>query len=333
MTLTKGRVAGLFLLFFLIAFGLGYPILNRYDPGQVPGLTDVKTYAAMVTGEAIPGQEHMRYRVLVPFLAKPFYRLAQGRVRSWDPINFGLLIADSLFVAGTAVLIIILGLSQLGDYATSFAAALLYMVNFCVPNMRLAGLVDAGEGFFLLALFWVLSDRRLWLLPAVLVLGAVTKESFVPLSLVFLVTWWTVARRALAFSVRKLLCLGLGWLASLMVLVAVQSSIRGRFVDPIKFGTSLHQNPEYVRHLAQSLLDRNLWYTFCWLLPIGIPRLKCFPRSWLVPVALTAVMVFVLDSYYGGSAGTSGRALFSVAGPMLALSSASLLVEETRSTT
>jgi hypothetical protein len=38
-------------------------------------------------------------------------------------------------------------------------------------------------------------------------------------------------------------------------------------------------------------------------------------------------MVFVLDGYYGGAPGTVGGALFSVAEPLLSLSSAALLVE------
>jgi hypothetical protein len=101
------RVALLFCIFFLIACGLGYPVLNRFDPRQTPGLSDVKTYASIVTGTAIVDAGDMRYRrfrVLVPWLARPFYWLARGRVATWDPVMFGLLVADSLFVAGTAVL-------------------------------------------------------------------------------------------------------------------------------------------------------------------------------------------------------------------------------------
>src|SRR4030081_3391146 len=100
------RVTLLWSIFFLIACGLGYPILNRFDPRQTPGLSDVKTYASLVTGTASPDAGHVRFRVLVPWLAKPFYRLAQGRFATWDPVMFGLLVADSLFVAGTAVLIV-----------------------------------------------------------------------------------------------------------------------------------------------------------------------------------------------------------------------------------
>src|SRR5271167_1901584 len=125
MRIANARLALLFCIFFLIACGLGYPVLNRFDPRQTPGLSDVKTYAALVTGTASVEAGHVRFRVLVPWLARPFYRLAQGRIATWDPVMFGLLIADSLFVAGTAVLIVFLGNRQLGSSAVGLVGALL----------------------------------------------------------------------------------------------------------------------------------------------------------------------------------------------------------------
>lgn len=325
------RLAGLFSLFFFISFGLGYPTLNRYNPRQVAGLSDVKSYAALIVGSsAVPGEPHVRYRVLVPCVARLFYRLANGRSGSWDPVSFGLLVADSLFVAGTAVLIIVVGLHQLGDFAVSLVASLLYLVNFCVPNLRLAGLVDAGEAFFLLALLWILSERKLWLLPAILVLGALTKETFVPLSFAFLASWWIVTRRTSPSSLRGFIWIVASCLIGTFSLSVVQWYITGRFLSPIEFAASLHRNHEYVRHFASSFLDREFWYIFFWLLPIGLPRLKCLPRSWLVPTAATVAMVFILEDYYGGGGATIGRALFSVTGPVLALSSSLFLLETSK---
>jgi hypothetical protein len=182
--ITATRVALLFGVFFLVAGGLGYPILNRFDPRQTPGLSDVKTYAAIVAGTASADDGHVRFRVLVPWVARPFYRFAQRRVASWDPVMFGLLAADSVFVAGTAVLIVVLGSSWLGSSAVGLVGALLYLVNFAVPNLRVVGLVDAGEGFFLAVLLWCLSERKLWALPLIAVVGALTKESFIPFSVV-----------------------------------------------------------------------------------------------------------------------------------------------------
>jgi hypothetical protein len=342
--IATARIVLLFCIFFLIAGGLGYPILNRFDPRQTPGLSDVKTYAALVTGTAGVDAEDMRYRrfrVLVPWLAKPFYWLARGRSSTWDPVMFGLLGADSLFVAGTAVLIVMLGNRKLGSSAVGLVGALLYLVNFAVPNLRLVGLVDAGEGFFLLALLWSLSEVELWALPLIAVLGALAKESFIPFSIAFTSAWWfstwpdrkdknkdkdegnRVRNRFLpdgAWIVTS-------WALSFAAVIALQWSITGGFVSPLQFGLAVRRDGGH--HFAVALHDRSLWYIFLWLLPTAIPNLKRLPRSWLIPVGTTCAVALVMDAYFGGppAAGSAwGRALFSIAGPALSLSSAFLLL-------
>lgn len=326
--LTPLRLAGLFLLFFLIACGLGYPTLNRYDPLHTPGLSDVQSYAALVTGEPAPGPDHMRFRVLVPWLARAFYHLARGRSGSWDPVMFGLLSVDSLLVAATALLIVMLGVAELGGYPAALVAALLYLVNFAVSNLRLAGLVDAGEGFFLLAVFWSLAECRFWPLPLLALVGALTKESFVPFMIVFTASWWMVAHRKLNSAAASAIWIAASWLIGLAALTLLHWSVTGRFESPLAFAASLQGNHAYLRHFFPALFDRNSLYIFVWLLPLGIPRLKRFPKSWLVPVAATSALVFILDAYYSGAPGTAGRALFTTAGPLLALSSASYLLGE-----
>ena len=317
------RLAVLYVVFFLIAAGLGYPALNRFDPRVVPGLSDVQSYAAMVTGTPSPGPDHMKFRVLVPWMARPLYRLAQGHVRSWDPVMFGLVAVDALFEAATALLIVWLGTRILGSSPVALAGALLYMVNFAVPNMRLAGLVDAGEGFFLLVVYACLSEFEFWPLPFIAILGALTKETFVPFSIVFIAAWWGVMGKKVPRSGAAWIVVS--WISSFAALGFLHYALSGRFENPLAFAESLRGNANYLAHFASSLWDRNLWYVFAWLLPLGIPRLKRFPKSWLIPVAAACVVVFALDAYYGGAPGTVGRALFSVAGPLLALSSGSFL--------
>lgn len=319
------RLCILFCVFLLIALGLGYPVLNRFDPRQTPGLSDVKSYAALVKRETNPGPAHLQFRVLVPVMARPIYRLAKGHIGTWDPVMLGLMAVDALFVAATALLIIVLGNRDLHDWPTTVVASLMYFLNFCVPNMRLAGLVDAGEGFFLLALLWSLSQRKFRFLPVIGVLGALTKESFVPISIAFSAAWWFTCRKERSSWRLAGLWITSGWLASLIAIVCAQWRISGRFVSPIAFGTSLHGNRDYWHHFVLSLWDRNLLYVFVWLLPTALPLLAKFPKSWLVPTGAAAAMVFVLDGYYGGAPGTVGRELFSVAGPVLCLSSARFL--------
>lgn len=325
LTVKPRRLVCLFCLFFLIALGLGYPILNRYDPRQTPGLIDVRSYAAIVTNGSSSGPPHMRFRVLVPWIAKPVYHLLRGRVGSWDPVMAAFLATDSVFVAMTALLIILLGLHVFGDFPTSLVAALLYLLNFAVPNLRLAGLVDAGEGFFLLAILWSLSQSEYRFLPVIAILGALTKETFVPLSIIFMAAWWSAA-----YKQRESRPASTAWIAwsgvlSIAAILGLHWKLEGSLLNPLTFAESFHQNRQYLSQLATSLWDRNMLYIFVWLLPVAMPRLRKFPKTWLFPTAAAGLMIFVLDSYYGGAPGTVARELFSVAGPILALSAASLL--------
>ena len=322
----KGRQFLIFLLFFCISWGLGYPILNRYYPPEASGLSDVRYYADIVTGSAAASSEHVRTRILVPLLARPFYLLARGRSGTWNPVMFGLLMADSLFTAVTAGLMLRVGARTTGSYSVGLAGALLYLLNFAVPNLRLAGLVDAGEGLFLLALVWSLLRSQYREVPLWMLLGTLVKESFVPFGFVIAGTWWLVERKRLGQPGREALWIAGGGLLGLVTLAAVQWQVSGALVMPWEFAASLHGNKVYLGTLVSSILDRNLWYVFLWLLPLGLPKLKEFPRPWLAATGAAAVVAFALNSYYGGHPGTVGRALFSIAGPLLGLSAAQLLL-------
>ena len=240
--LPVATLALLYGVFFLVALGFGYPILNRFDPRQTPGLSDVQIYASMVTGSATAAAGHVRFRVLVPSLARPFYQIARGKIASWDPVMFALLIADSILVAGTAVLIVVLGNRKV-SYTTGLVGALLYLVNFAVPNLRLVGLVDAGEAFFLLALLWCLSESRLWVLPVVGVFGALTKESFIPFSIVLTAVWWLTTRldRSRKHYAMDATWIAISWVLAFATLIVTQWKITGSFVSPLQFGLELHR--------------------------------------------------------------------------------------------
>jgi len=280
-----------------------------------------------------------RFRVLVPADAQPFYLLARGRIGSWDPVMFGLLIADSLFVAATATLVFAIGHNIPGSSAVGLVGALLYLVNFAVPNLRLVGLVDAAEGFFVLAALWSLSKRKMWLLPLIAILGALSKESFLPFFVAITAAWWLSDDRYHRNDDRNrrnddrnrrnygdAALILISWALSVAAMIAVQWAVVGRLVSPMQFGLALQRGDW---HFAFPFLDRSLFYIFIWLLPTALPNLKRFPKPWLISVGTTCVVAFVLDGYFGGgpSAGSSwGRTLFSIAGPLLSLSSALFLL-------
>src|SRR5208283_4451052 len=336
--ITAAKLGSLFLLFFLIAGGLGYPVLNRYDPRQTSGLSDVKIYSEMVSGTAGAEAGHVRFRVLVPWVAKQIYRTVDGRTATWDPVMFALLVADSIFVAATAVLIVVLGARHLGNSAVGLVGAFVYLVNFAIPNLRLVGLVDAGEGFFLLALLWSLAESTLWPLPFIAILGTLTKESFIPFSIAFGAVWWLtvrrgrVATRQLSRTPKRIgVWIAMSWAASLIAFVGLHRAFEGTFTSPLAFAVSLQGSHDsaasgYLAHFARSLADHQFWYIFLWLLPTAIPKLKQFPRAWLAATGAACAVAFALDAFYGGAPGTIGRALFTIAGPVLSLSSAKLLL-------
>jgi hypothetical protein len=325
MSVSYPRLLLLFLLFFFICCGLGYPSLNRVDWRKAPGgLDDVQTYAAVVTGPP-DANDFMQYRVLVPYVARPFYWLAKNRFGTWDPIMFGLLVANALFVAATATLLVIVVCRQLGSYVVALGSALIYLLNFAVPNLRLVGLVDAGESFFIMLLVWSLSEEHYWTLPLWGILGATAKETFVPFLMVFTLSWWFCSRKAFPIRISSGGWMVASWFTALSSVAVLQWSITHVFKSPIKFGIQLHGNSAYLAHFVSSMMDRQLWYVFFWLFPLSLFKLKRLPRNWRVATAMTSMTAFALDAYAGNVPGNMGRILFTIAGPLLSASVALLL--------
>ena len=318
-----GRDFLIWVTFFAICLGLGYPTLHRYDPRSTGGTGDSAEYALLVAGgPQFPGN-HMDYRLLVPYLARPFYWMAKGRFGTWDPVLFGLLIANALLTAGTAFLLVLA--ARKVDARVALLAGAVFLLTFDVANAKLAGLVDSGEGFFLMAVVWSLLSGRYRLLPLWGILGALSKESFVPFSSVLVLAWcatdWRrgeLKRGQIAGSLTMVLS-GLG------AITALHWGWGDRAVWPWQFAASLNSHSNYFTNLAKSFADRQLFYEFAWLLPLGMFRLRHLPGSWLVACAAAVAVAFFLNAYYGGQPGTVGRAVHSIAGPLLSLSVAILL--------
>jgi hypothetical protein len=111
--LGAGKAIVLWFLFFLISFGLGYSTLNRYDARELG--PDWVSYYNMVLHQDGPSDIPFGYRVLVPEIARPFYLLAKGRVGSWNPVFFGLLMSNCLFCATATFFLLLVSLRVLHD--------------------------------------------------------------------------------------------------------------------------------------------------------------------------------------------------------------------------
>jgi len=317
------RALLLWLLFFLILFGLGYPTLNRYDPRELG--PDQQVYYNMVLNQAAGDELPFCFRLLVPEVAKPFFLMANGRVRSWDPVLFGLLISNCLFGATSAVLLLMVGLRAVKDLTLALLSCTLYLLNHCVPNLWLAAMVDSAEACLMMAVTWALFTGRWWLLPLLGVPGAMAKQSFVPVSVMFSLTWW------LADSWPRRNYRRLAWIAALGVtsglsLMMVHWVVAGQLLTPAAMTGWWKAGGSYAGKILREFTDQNFWYVFGWLLPLGVCRLNRLPRPWVAASAATALLVVGIGGY-ANLMGTVNRPLFSVIGPVLSLSAASLITD------
>ena len=309
----------LIILFFLICFGLGYPTLNRYDPTKTQGTSDSTQYFNLVRTGPQDAEGHWRYRVLVPYLAKPFYRLAKTYIGSWNPISFAMLVVNSAFVAISAYLLIILALILIGDYAIALLSALFYLLNFNISNLQLSGLVDSAEGCMILAVILSLVTGRWALLPLFGIIGALAKETFVPLAGSLALIYWLAAeaprnRRIIQF----MWVVGMG-LGGVITVMAIQSFISGHLVLPWAIIASEKGSQNFFSGIFASLANNSFWYLFIWLLPLGLIKLRYFPRPLVYACAGSAIIALILGGW-NNSGGNIGRPIFETFGPILTIS-------------
>jgi hypothetical protein len=339
-TLAQGAL--LWALFFLICMGLGYPPLNRYDPGKLGGTSDVVDYRDMVMGRqsqpaasasgayARLAQAENYYRVLVPYVAKPFYWLANGHVGTWNAALLALLVANAMFTATTAYLLAAVGLRLGFNLSTALLGATLYLLNFSVANFNLAGLIDSAEGCFVMVIVWSLLTERWYLLPLWGILGALAKETFAPLSVVFVCGWWMAEARRDSLQLSRLVWIGALGVASITAVIVAMSTVAGGLVWPWEFAAYKHVHVAFLRGLWGCLADHAFWYVFIWLLPLGLVRLRRMPTPWVLATAVAFCGALALGAY-NNAGGNTTRALFNVAGPILSLSAAVFLVDPRKS--
>jgi uncharacterized membrane protein len=320
----------LWLLFFAICFGLGYPTLRRYDPRTTEGLSDAPKYYALVTGaDTSAFKEMFRCRVLVPFVARPFYWFAQKYLPMWNSGFFGLLVSSALFCATTACLITSIGNKLFADRATALLGATLYLLSFAIPNLQLSGLIDAGEACFMAAVVWSLLSGKWWLLPLWGLLGALTKETFVPFACIFAFVWWWTEGRQNSSGVARLNWTKLKWIVALGIVglgtvTAVHSAVAGELKLPWTIAGQARAPVNFFGALWHCVSELSFWYVLGWLIALGVWRLKLFPKPWVAAAVASSLFAILLGAY-SNAGGTVGRATFNIIGPLLSLSVALLI--------
>ncbi len=323
----------MWLLFFAICFGLGYPMLRRYDPRTTEGLSDAPKYYAIVTGADTSGfKEMFRCRVLVPFVARPFYWFAQKYLHTWNAGFFGLLVSSAIFCATTACLVVSMGHKLFNDLATALLGATLYLLSFAIPNLQLAGLIDAGEACFMAAVVWSLLNGKWRLLPLWGLLGALGKETFVPFACIFAFTWWLTEGHLSGPRGAGLNWARLKWIVALAIVglgtvMTVHSAVAGGLKWPWTIAGQASAPVNFFVALWHCVTERSFWYVFGWLIPLGVWRLKFFPTPWLAAALATSIFAILLGAY-SNAGGTVGRATFNIVGPLLSLSVALLIARK-----
>jgi len=324
-------------LLFLICFGLGYPTLNRYDPTSIRGLSDSLQYYRLIQSGPAAASGHWKYRVLVPFLAKPIYWIVRGRLGSWDPRAFSLLIVNAIFCATTAFLVSILVYGMFRKSTMAVVAAFAYLLNFTVSNYQLSSLVDSADAFFFALLTWALLRDKWMLLPAIALLAALSKETFIPIGTVFAFTWLlfdSAARK------KKIIALIAMTIVGLSTVSALHSVIDHNLVFPWNVLSHEHATGSVATSVFHVVAAWNLWITIIWL-PFVFLATKYIPRQWRWAALAAAVMTLVLFVYNDPgpdptrpflSAGNIGRPIFNVVGPLFAASFA-FVAEDFQGTT
>ena len=328
-------------LFVLICLSLGYPTLNRYAPDtsanpieqQWSSLADTIYYSSLVEkGFMEEPDSHWRYRVLVPYVAKPFYLLSKGYIGSWNPIFFGLLVANSLFVASAALLLFLIGSTVTSSRTVGFISSFLCLSHFNISNLYLAGLVDSSELFVLILTTWFLLHKKWWALPFMGGIAFLARETTVVFTESLSAGWFLVEimkgelRRSEIYAI---VCYGLGALVlgfgGLILLRYIGTS---KIVVPWQFIDSLgtHDLGAISRGVSELITSKALFYGFVWLLPLGLLGIRVIPKNWLWATILTTIGALGLVIMM--SAGeNAGRPLFNVAGPMLLIAAASYITK------
>lgn len=304
------------LLLFSICFGLGYPTLSRYNPTTDSGLLDSQQYFHVVERGPEAAIGHWKYRILVPYLAKPIYWIVRGRLGNWNPTSFALLIVNSIFCAAAALIVSILAYIVSANGAAAVAAAFAYLLNFIVPNFHLSGLVDSAEAFLFALLTWALISRNWILLPVIGLLMGLAKETSVPIAFVFAATWvWLESspeRKKAAIAVIVMTAVGL------ITVVLVRSTIDQTLVTPWRIAAQERTSTSTAHNLLGVVGAWKFWLTLIWLPFLGFAAER-FQKEWRYGAIAAAIVAFVL-SVFNDSGSNAARPIFNVLGPLFTIS-------------
>jgi hypothetical protein len=217
-----------------------------------------------------------------------------------------------------------MGTKATGRQSIALLGASIYLLNFAIPNMSLAGLVDTGEACLILSLGWTMLCGRWWLLPVLGVLGVFAKETFLPFSITFMGAWWLSAHNISRWRDCSLAYVIAAAASSAAALILLWSLWYGHLIFPWDIAMEHYKQIGFLEGLWRCITSREFIYVFGWLLPLGLWKLQELPTQWVAASLSTAAVALGLGAW-DDSLGNIARAMFNVAGPALSLSVALFL--------
>lgn len=311
-------------LFLVIAFGLGYATLNRYDPRNT-GVSDTGCYYHMASWEYRDVEAPYRFRVLVPTLVAGVQKLLPKAIGTWNTLSLAFLIVDAAFVALTAWMVGRIAASCAPLPLCDIVASFLYLCSYVVVNEHMVGLVDAGEAFFFTAIMLATVRGRLLLLPFLAIMGVAAKETVIYWSAAFWFAWWlpeiiqrgwTANRRGLGVVIASLL-------AGTLTIVGLHATV-GDHADEYH-QASLSLLKAMPRNLLSCVATPSHVYTFAYLAPLGVFGLAHVPARLRHALLVTALFALALSAY-ANIGGNAHRPMFASLGPLLSVASSIWLV-------
>jgi hypothetical protein len=314
-------------VYFLIGLNLVYTPLVRYDLRQIGGIKDITDYLRLIT-EGVPknAENHRLLRPLLPYSAKPVYHLLRARLGTDRAAEVAFVLTSCFFAALTALGLAMLVLTCGGPPGQAVVAGLLYLGGFWTVNHSIPGLVDGGEACAVVWLLWALHRRRVWLAVPIVVLGALTKETFVAFSFILACGFWLAAGRARP-RWGPLAVLGLASFVGFACWMLLRYYSYGTFESPASVVRSFDARARepYFAVAARYLLTPVFWFAFLWMLPAALLQWRAIPRTVSIPCVAAACVAFVMAVYHGAGPGNSARPIFSLLAPFICWGGAMLL--------
>ena len=320
----------LFVLFMSICFGLGYSVMNRFDPTDMLYLDDTVFYINIVEnglGEFIYDSSSRSSRIVVPYLAHIVYILVP-QLGSWNMALFSMMFVGSIFTSLNALLIFNLTIRLLNNRSVAVVASLLFLSNFIVPNFYLIGYIDAGYAFSFTCLVYLLLTNKYYLIPILAVFACATKETFLPIGSSMIVSWLIYEYiKENRFNLANFSLALIAILLSFLTVIFLKSlTLEESATMPWEYMSNM-KNINYQTSFLDYFINRAIRFSYAigMLLLLAIPFARKLPNKIFFSTCVSCFVTIFLGIWIGIGGVGFARGVFSVASFSLCFSASYFL--------